>query len=496
MTRKPDPSRQPSKKRPTKRASKSQNTPEMASSASVSTRTYDDADHLERAAALWLHGDWENLIQINLDSVRHSAAKARLALLLASAHIQTGNPTAARKFVRLAFELGCDRNQVARILVSGVYNTIARAAALANQADNGLQHFENAIAVGLPGADVRLLAGTRSRHQLSELGLQPGGEGRLQRARGIAALGKIGASPVRPATPAVTAINTDTLSFYQNLRSLSDKTPLPFLLIDSKSMPRSGLHYLKNTLARLLGEHFSFCEWYREVGCCKQRPCALTGYATHAQQTGKCRIRLIKSHDFEHNDPYVETSPHLQRLILIRDPLFTLTSWFELEQLGKYTKNLAQHGIDMPKIWLAHEKEVLESAYRVLDGCFEPPGIDNLASWLLNKSGYITSFLDRWVRPALQKPDPYTHLVAYNRIDQFIVQLTDPYRSAISKSACKAIDEFAASKNSNFNKRTNPFAAKTASVATYLDKYSYMFLEAANHLKSHYPSEIPGLLES
>ncbi len=496
MTRQPNPSRQPAKKRPKKSPARPKKTREMDSSTDVSNPIPDEADLLERASALWLHGDWENLIQIDLDGARQTTTKARLALLRASAHLQSGDSASAGKLVRLALEYGCGRNQAARILVSGVYNSIACAAALADQADKGLQHFESAIAVGLPGADVRMLADTRSRHQLSELGLPPNGEGRLQRTRALTVLEKIGSSPLRSATPATTAINPDTLSFYQNLQGLAGKPPPPFLLIDSKSMPRSGLHYLKDTLARLLGDHFSFCEWYREVGCCKQRPCALTGYATHAQQSGKCRIRLIKSHDFKHDDPYLETSPHLQRLILIRDPLFTLTSWFELEQLGKYAKTLAQHGIDMPKIWLSHEKEVLESAYKILDRCFEPPSIDDLASWLVDKSGYILAFFDRWVKPAIQKPDPYTHLVSYDRIDQFVVQLTNPYRKAISKSACKAIDAFAASKNSNFSKRTNPFAAKTASVATYLEKYSFMFLEAADHLKSRYPSGIPELLKS
>lgn len=496
MTRRPDPPRQTSEKKLTRPPSKPQKALEINSLANLSTTSFDEADLLERAALLWLHGDWENLIQIDSTGVKKSTAKARLALLRASAYLQIGNTATAEKLIRLALKCGCSRNQAARILLSGAYSNLACAAALAEKADEGLQYFENTISITLPGAYTRLLADTRSRHQLRELGLSPDCEGRLQRTLALAALEKIGNPPVQVATPVTTPINSAALTFYQNLQNLAGEPPPPFLLIDSKSMPRSGLHYLKDTLARLLGKHFSFCEWYQEVGCCRQRPCILTGFATHARNSGKCRIRMIKSHDFRHEDPYLKTSPHLQRLILIRDPLFTLTSWFELEQLGKYSKTLAQHGIDMPKIWLSHEKEVLESAYGILDTCFEPLGIDNLASWLVDKSQYIITFFDRWVTPVIEKPDPYTHVVSYDGIHQYVIQLTKAFRASISKSECKAVDEFAASGRSGFKKKTDPFAANTASVAAYLEKYSFMFLEAASRIESCTPSEIPALLKS
>jgi hypothetical protein len=299
-------------------------------------------------------------------------------------------------------------------------------------------------------------------------------------------------TPEKPPAPTVDA---ESMNFYVNLPATSDGSPTPFVLLDSKSIPRSGIHYLKNTLAALWGKHFSFCEWYREVGCCKQHPCALRGFANHAQQTGEFRLRLIKSHDFPLNDPVLATSPHIQRLVLIRDPLFVLTSWFELEQLTLHSKLLAKNGIEMAKIWLSHEKEVLNSAYQILEDAFQPPASGNLQTWLSEKSDYLLSFLNRWVEPELIKKDPHTHLISYHHINQFILQLTESYRDRLPAPVLKATEEFAARGKDKFASRGDPFSTKTEAVSQYLKENSAEFLKFADQVHSKCPMKVQEMLK-
>jgi hypothetical protein len=53
---------------------------------------------------------------------------------------------------------------------------LGRAAAVAGQPFRAQQHFESAIAIGVPGSETRLMAQARATHQLADLGL--GGEAR------------------------------------------------------------------------------------------------------------------------------------------------------------------------------------------------------------------------------------------------------------------------------------------------------------------------------
>lgn len=451
---------------------------------------------MEQATSLWLSGDWKQLIQIGHGATRYVGTDYRLALLLASAHAQVGDFSVASHLFQQAIEEGCEKMHVAGILLSGAYNSVGRASALAGPVDKGLRHFIHAIAVGMPEADAQTWAQSRNIEQLGQLGLLADSEQELQKGSAVDLLEKIGIGMTTSPPETSRAIDAAALSFYQNLDGIGKSDPTPFVLIDSKSMPRSGLHYLKNTLTRLLGEHFSFCEWYQEAGCCKRRPCALTGFASYAQQSGSCRIRLIKSHDFQHDDTHFDTSPHLQRLILIRDPLYVLTSWFELEQLGRYQNDLTSHAIVMNKIWLSHEKEVLKEAYSILDECFEPPTVDHLASWLVDKSEYIISFLSRWALPAIEKPDPYTHLVKYEEIDRFVLQIVEPHMQTFSKMARMALEDHAAHHGASFNKRKGPYSANSTVVTSYLSRHSEWFEMASARIKAHFPHHVSALFDS
>lgn len=128
-----------------------------------------DENLLERAGTQWQFGDWESLAKINRDTLQHHPDRAKLALLAAAARLQTGNHAEAKKFIRLSQDWGISKKLISQILIAGVHNSIGRAAAIGNQQNRALQHFENAIQIGVPGGDFKLLTKARIQHQLALL---------------------------------------------------------------------------------------------------------------------------------------------------------------------------------------------------------------------------------------------------------------------------------------------------------------------------------------
>ena len=437
-------------------------------------------DLTELVESCWGIGDWQRLRQISLEKIRDHPQCARLALMIASAHLQGSLPGAEKALIEHALQSGCGKRALATALIAGAHNSLGRAIAMGGDVEQAGIHFERSIASGLLKVDCSVLNEARTLRQMIDLGLEPGGEGQLQL---LMAWERIAATTPPVAGPEhQESASSAALDFYKGIASpKKGGKPPPFVLFDSKSLPRSGLHYLHNTLARLLGDHYSFCSWYQEVGCCKQRPCALTGYAQHARESGKCRIRLIKSHDFNLTDPILETNRHLHRLILVRDPLFTLTSWFELDQLGVHQGALKEQGIDIRRIWQSHEKEILATAYQLLDGCFEEISTDQLLKWLVEKSEYIIGFMDKWANQASSESSPNVHLISYEEIDMFILETTNRYRPYLSEASCRSVDEFSIGRR--FRKRDNPFSAKSENISGFLQRKSSIFEYAANRIR-------------
>lgn len=440
-----------------------------------------DENLLERARTQWQFGDWPSLAQLNRDTLQHHPDRAKLALLAAAGRLQTGLDAEAKAYIRLAQDWGVSKKLISQILIAGVHNSLGRAAAIGNQQHRALQHFENAITIGTPGSAKELVANARAKHELDTLGLLPGSQGRLQQYLALADLAKHPATPDKPAPP-VLRPTSEAHAFYIQLGQTHEHDPIPFLLIDSKSLPRSGLHYLKNTLNKVFVGHFSFCEWYHETGCCKNMPCALTGFASHTQETRQLRIRLTKSHDFELADPVYQTNSYLRRLVLVRDPLYILTSWFALDQIEANRAILGKHGINTNKIWLAHEKEVLNPAYRLLNDHFKPPSLPQLTEWLEKKSQYIAGFIEKWVKPVIDQRESYTQVLRYEDINLYIESLANEFRPYVSETTAQAIDKAASQAGQQFKKREDPFYIPSENVSSYIRSNSILFTEVAKRL--------------
>lgn len=133
---------------------------------------YDD-NLLERARTQWQFGDWSSLTNIEHTILQHHPERGKLALLIAAGHLQSGSQNTAMQYIRLAKDWGCSDTLILRVLVAGVHNSLGRAAAIGSQRHRSLQHFENAIVIGTPGADQRLVTLARINEQHSQLGLSP-----------------------------------------------------------------------------------------------------------------------------------------------------------------------------------------------------------------------------------------------------------------------------------------------------------------------------------
>ncbi|MDP1547494.1 MAG: hypothetical protein Q8L87_15915 [Anaerolineales bacterium] len=130
-----------------------------------------DENLLERSRTQWQFGDWASLAALERDTLQHHPDRAKLALLCAAGHQALGNASEARQHTRLALDWGCGKKLVSQVLISGVYNTLGRAAAVCNQENRAIGHFQTSIQLGASGSDVRLLTQARANQQLAQLGL-------------------------------------------------------------------------------------------------------------------------------------------------------------------------------------------------------------------------------------------------------------------------------------------------------------------------------------
>ena len=186
---------------------------------------------------------------------------------------------------------------------------------------------------------------------------------------------------------------------------------LPALqLVESRSLPRSGHHFLRHLLEQACGEQFSYCEGYQEPGCCRSSPCSVAAYWHYAREHKQPHLRLLKSHDFNLTDATFPPPPAMVRLLQVRRPLEQLASWLELEQLTLNRELLQSASISLERLMLYHEAEVLEEAWRVIDERGTVMNAEEAQAWLAEKVSYVQAFLQKWLPRA--QPFPFVGRVS------------------------------------------------------------------------------------
>lgn len=119
----------------------------------------------------WQFGDWPSLQANTLDQIASQQGRAQLAGIVAVAHYQQGDPRRGEQYLAKAREWGCSREMLARLMSSGVYNTLGRSALLSHQHERARQYLHQSVAMGMRGADLALLTPVRIAHQAMQLGI-------------------------------------------------------------------------------------------------------------------------------------------------------------------------------------------------------------------------------------------------------------------------------------------------------------------------------------
>ena len=128
-----------------------------------------DVPRLEAARLLWLVGDWTPLAEMSATELQSHPDRAELASLIASALFQLGAAGEAQAWVGNALEWGADRDATARMLLSGAYNSLGRAALLLRHGERAEHHTADAISIGMPAANIPQIIKARMAEQAFSL---------------------------------------------------------------------------------------------------------------------------------------------------------------------------------------------------------------------------------------------------------------------------------------------------------------------------------------
>lgn len=130
-----------------------------------------DDGMLQEAQIQWQFGDWLRLGKLNHEAVRKHPNKGILSLLSAAASLQQGNTEAAKGYLHTAYEGGCSKSLIAKILISGVHNTLGCAFAVDGQQSKASSHFGMAVRLSPMKLDAKLVEKARETQELARLGI-------------------------------------------------------------------------------------------------------------------------------------------------------------------------------------------------------------------------------------------------------------------------------------------------------------------------------------
>ncbi|AFU97745.1 FkbM family methyltransferase [Simiduia agarivorans] len=126
---------------------------------------------LSQAKAYWLFGKWEELVKMSALDLLGCQDGAAISVLIGSAYFHLLDCNNGQRYFRQGLALNANKTMVARILVSGLYNSLGRISALREDRDSSKDYFKLAVDVGIRNAE--LVSHSRAVSELSALGLLP-----------------------------------------------------------------------------------------------------------------------------------------------------------------------------------------------------------------------------------------------------------------------------------------------------------------------------------
>lgn len=134
-----------------------------------------DVGSLSRVKTNWYFGQWQELADLDLNEFENHPDIHIIAALKAAGYQQLNDMDNCKKYIRIARELGCDNQIIARLLLTGLHNSLGRLAALQKNEKKIQTHFTAAVDLKTGGnkKDLKLARHARSVKEISELGLLP-----------------------------------------------------------------------------------------------------------------------------------------------------------------------------------------------------------------------------------------------------------------------------------------------------------------------------------
>lgn len=128
---------------------------------------------LSTAKANWYFGEWQALVELDIQALANHPDVDKLAALKASAYQQLNDMEQSKTYFKLAKELGCDNYLISQLLIAGVHNSLGKVAALKKDDDKMLMHFDEAVNIGNNSQENKLARQARTVKEISKLGLLP-----------------------------------------------------------------------------------------------------------------------------------------------------------------------------------------------------------------------------------------------------------------------------------------------------------------------------------
>lgn len=132
-----------------------------------------EASGLSIAKTNWYFGEWQALIEIDIERLRNHPSIDKLAILKAAGYQQINDIDNCKKYVAVAKLLGCDEKTIAKVLIAGVHNVLGKLAALKEDDVKTKHHFDAAVDIGEERRESKLARHARSVKEISKLGLLP-----------------------------------------------------------------------------------------------------------------------------------------------------------------------------------------------------------------------------------------------------------------------------------------------------------------------------------
>ncbi len=130
-----------------------------------------DQESVAQLRVLWQLGDWDALEALSVQDINKYDSRAEFALYISAACFQLGLLDKAKAYQAMALQWGANETDISRVLISGVYNTLATASFFSDEggASTSLKHFYSAAKIALPGIAIDSLIKARTQNQLARL---------------------------------------------------------------------------------------------------------------------------------------------------------------------------------------------------------------------------------------------------------------------------------------------------------------------------------------